>query len=278
MVLLESPRKDDYDEDSGGEYESASEEEAEDTPPTSSSANAPHAAAVAGFSRVAAQPRAGSLPPVSGFGAVNGRATARHPPTPLSLAAILDSRQSQPKPTDDESFSDAAKDLLNSPSGVGSARGQLRGRIKSLEHQPEQGLLNFSAASRAKAERRALVPKSPGLSPFKSASSSPDGSFDGGTDGARSLLVYHSDEGESDEDDDEEDAKPAVDYESPAMLMARRQLKSDPMVLATLKEWWLATDADGNGSIDREEYIELMKAMCVAAARTAAADCCCRRC
>ena len=54
-----------------------------------------------------------------------------------------------------------------------------------------------------------------------------------------------------------------VDWESPAMIMARRSLKSDRRVLAMLGEWWLATDADGNGTIDREEYIELMKAMCV---------------
>lgn len=50
-------------------------------------------------------------------------------------------------------------------------------------------------------------------------------------------------------------------FESAEMIAARRALKHDPQVLAALKEWWIATDADESGAIDRDEYIELLKAI-----------------
>ena len=50
---------------------------------------------------------------------------------------------------------------------------------------------------------------------------------------------------------------------SPCIIIraARRRLKTNPIVLEVLEEWWVATDADGSGAIDRPEYIELLKAM-----------------
>lgn len=50
-------------------------------------------------------------------------------------------------------------------------------------------------------------------------------------------------------------------FDTPDMLAARRALKSNPAVLEALKEWWIATDADSSGAIDKDEYIELLKAI-----------------
>ena len=49
------------------------------------------------------------------------------------------------------------------------------------------------------------------------------------------------------------------DFESPEAKARRAELRADPDVRKALDEWWEATDADGNGSIDRDEYIELGK-------------------
>ena len=43
----------------------------------------------------------------------------------------------------------------------------------------------------------------------------------------------------------------AVDFESPEMLARRAALKVHPDVLGALEQFWTATDADGNGAIDR---------------------------
>ena len=50
-------------------------------------------------------------------------------------------------------------------------------------------------------------------------------------------------------------------FETPEMKAKRAALKHDPEVARALDGWWNATDADGNGFIDREEYIELGKAL-----------------
>ena len=50
-------------------------------------------------------------------------------------------------------------------------------------------------------------------------------------------------------------------FESAEALAARRALKHNPRVLSALKRWWNATDADGSGSIDKPEFIELLKAI-----------------
>ena len=50
-------------------------------------------------------------------------------------------------------------------------------------------------------------------------------------------------------------------FETAEMLAARRALKHNPQVLAALREWWVATDTDKSGAIDKEEYIELLKAI-----------------
>lgn len=54
---------------------------------------------------------------------------------------------------------------------------------------------------------------------------------------------------------------PGNDFETPEMLAKRRQLKHHPDVIAALDDWWLATDADGSGSIDCDEFTELLKAI-----------------
>ena len=45
------------------------------------------------------------------------------------------------------------------------------------------------------------------------------------------------------------------------MKAARRALRDDPSVAAALNEWWEATDLDKSGGIDKDEYIELGKAL-----------------
>ena len=50
-------------------------------------------------------------------------------------------------------------------------------------------------------------------------------------------------------------------FDTPEMLAARRALKHNPDVLGALKDWWIATDADSSGAIDKLEYIELLKAI-----------------
>lgn len=50
-------------------------------------------------------------------------------------------------------------------------------------------------------------------------------------------------------------------FETSEMLAKRRALKQNPRVLSALKKWWLATDADGSGSIDKPEFVELLKAI-----------------
>ena len=49
--------------------------------------------------------------------------------------------------------------------------------------------------------------------------------------------------------------------EEPAKLAARRRLRHDPQVCEVLDAWWAATDTDGNGEIDKAEYVELGKAL-----------------
>ena len=59
--------------------------------------------------------------------------------------------------------------------------------------------------------------------------------------------------------------KPKTDgdasYDTPEMKAARAALRHDESVSAALDEWWEATDVDGSGFVDREEYIELGKAL-----------------
>lgn len=50
-------------------------------------------------------------------------------------------------------------------------------------------------------------------------------------------------------------------FDTPEMLAARRALKHNPDVLDALQDWWIATDADCSGAIDKLEYIELLKAI-----------------
>ena len=50
-------------------------------------------------------------------------------------------------------------------------------------------------------------------------------------------------------------------FETPEMKAARAAMRNHPRVAAALNRWWDATDLDGNGAIDREEYIELGKAL-----------------
>lgn len=45
--------------------------------------------------------------------------------------------------------------------------------------------------------------------------------------------------------------------ETPEMQARRQALRCDPAVSAVLDAWWEQTDADKNGVIDRNEYIEL---------------------
>ena len=51
------------------------------------------------------------------------------------------------------------------------------------------------------------------------------------------------------------------DFESAAMLERRRELKEHPEVAGALTAWWDATDFDRSGTIDREEYVELLKSI-----------------
>ena len=50
-------------------------------------------------------------------------------------------------------------------------------------------------------------------------------------------------------------------FETPEMKAARAAMRNHPRVSAALNKWWNATDLDGNGAIDRDEYIELGKAL-----------------
>ena len=50
-------------------------------------------------------------------------------------------------------------------------------------------------------------------------------------------------------------------FETFEMLQKRRELKNDPKVLGALKAWWTAVDEDCSGAVDRDEYMELMKAI-----------------
>ena len=50
-------------------------------------------------------------------------------------------------------------------------------------------------------------------------------------------------------------------FDSPEMKERRAALLQDPGVAAALDEWWTTTDVDKSGTIDREEYIELGKAL-----------------
>ena len=45
------------------------------------------------------------------------------------------------------------------------------------------------------------------------------------------------------------------------MRERRRALKSDPRVLAALKAWWNATDVDKSGTIELDEFTELLKSI-----------------
>ena len=50
-------------------------------------------------------------------------------------------------------------------------------------------------------------------------------------------------------------------FDHPEYRRRRLELRENPEVIAALDEWWQATDADGNGVIDRDEYICLGKAL-----------------
>ena len=50
-------------------------------------------------------------------------------------------------------------------------------------------------------------------------------------------------------------------FETEEMKAARAALRHDAAVASALQEWWACTDLDGNGAIDRDEYIELGKAL-----------------
>lgn len=50
-------------------------------------------------------------------------------------------------------------------------------------------------------------------------------------------------------------------FDLPEMRRKRQALREDPMVAEALNEWWIVTDSDGNGEIDRDEYMELGKAL-----------------
>ena len=50
-------------------------------------------------------------------------------------------------------------------------------------------------------------------------------------------------------------------FETPEMKARRQALRDDPLVGEALDAWWDATDADGNGFIDRDEYLLLGKAL-----------------
>jgi hypothetical protein len=45
------------------------------------------------------------------------------------------------------------------------------------------------------------------------------------------------------------------------MLAKRQAVRDDPEVQRALDDWWTTTDADGNGTLDHDEYIELGKAL-----------------
>ena len=68
--------------------------------------------------------------------------------------------------------------------------------------------------------------------------------------------------------------------DDPVFREKRLALRHHPRVRAALDEWWKTTDVDGNGEIDRHEYMELSCALYNvlvadgddAAAREAAAD------
>lgn len=50
-------------------------------------------------------------------------------------------------------------------------------------------------------------------------------------------------------------------FDTPEMWAKRLSLRDDPAVTRALNAWWHATDADRSGSIDRDEYIALGKAL-----------------
>ena len=47
------------------------------------------------------------------------------------------------------------------------------------------------------------------------------------------------------------------DFDTPEMRAERYELRSHSKVSAALDAWWRETDTNGNGSIDREEYLSL---------------------
>ena len=50
-------------------------------------------------------------------------------------------------------------------------------------------------------------------------------------------------------------------FDLPEMKAKRAALREHPDVISALNVWWDITDADGNGVIDRDEYILLGKAL-----------------
>ena len=50
-------------------------------------------------------------------------------------------------------------------------------------------------------------------------------------------------------------------FDLPDMRRKRQALIGDPLVADALNAWWKTTDSDGNGEIDRDEYICLGKAL-----------------
>ena len=50
-------------------------------------------------------------------------------------------------------------------------------------------------------------------------------------------------------------------FETPEMKATRAAMRHEPKVAAVLDLWWDTTDLDGNGCIDRDEYVELGKAL-----------------
>lgn len=50
-------------------------------------------------------------------------------------------------------------------------------------------------------------------------------------------------------------------FDLPEMRRKRQALIGDPLVADALNAWWKTTDSDGNGEIDRDEYICLGKAL-----------------
>ena len=51
----------------------------------------------------------------------------------------------------------------------------------------------------------------------------------------------------------------------PEVKERRLALRHDPGICAALDAWWDATDSDGNGAIDRDEYASCQIASCLRA-------------